>query len=196
MKNKHCLKPALIFFSVFISSPGISCLKNGLHGAAHTYPSHIKPVGRWWETHSLWYMQIMKNDTGSRSPRSHYWHPTSIYKSQTKPASNCSQTWLCRFSHLSRSHSDWGGGGGGWQYAHIHLDYLISLFFLWLKKGEEKNQTGIVSHAQREKMTPRSVIPERQSRMTLTFHFAEMPVDYSVSWRRRETDRRREEKQK
>ena len=39
---------------------------------------------------------------------------------------------------------------------------------------------GTVSHMQRGEMTPGSVILGRQSRMTLTFHFAEMPVDYSV----------------
>lgn len=78
----------------------------------------------------------------------------------------------------------------------IILLYLINLFFFWLKKEKKKNKAGTVSHMQIEEKTPRSVILERQSRMTLTFHFAEMPVDYSVNWRMRETDRRREEKTK
>ena len=40
-------------------------------------------------------------------------------------------------------------------------------------------------------MTPRSVIRGRQSRMTLTFRYVEMPVDYSVNWRT-EWDRQEE----
>lgn len=53
-----------------------------------------------------------------------------------------------------------------------------------------------VFHMQEKKMTPRSVILETQSWMTLTFYSVEMPVDYSVNWRMKETDRRREEKTK
>lgn len=74
------------------------------------------------------------------------------------------------------------------------LIWLINLFFLWLQK-KKKTKTGSVSHMRGEEMTPRSVILERQSRVTLTFHFVEMPVDYSVNWGTRETDRRRKGKQ-
>lgn len=52
-----------------------------------------------------------------------------------------------------------------------------------------------VSHMRGEEMTPRSVILKRQSRVTLTFHFVEMPVDYSVNWSTRETGSRRRGKQ-
>lgn len=38
----------------------------------------------------------------------------------------------------------------------------------------------------------RSVTRERQSQMTLTFLFAEMPVDYSVKWRMRDRQERKQ----
>lgn len=80
-------------------------------------------------------------------------------------------------------------------FVHINLRCLINhwfyfILFVFLMIANS------VSHTQRAKMTPRSVILGRQSRMTLTFHFTRMPVDYSAEWRTRETDRRREEKQK
>lgn len=109
-------------------------------------------------------------------------------KQSLPPTQLCSQTWLCCFSVCLTE-----------QYAHIHLGYLIDLSFLWFKKKEKeikkKKTASTVSHTQRGWMTPRSVILERQSRMTLTFHFAEMPVDYSVNWRMRETDRRKRERE-
>lgn len=67
---------------------------------------------------------------------------------------------------------------------HIYLDYPIHFYLLLVNKWKKVQSLT----CRKKKMTPRSVILERQSRMTLTFHFVEMPVDYSVNWRMREKD--------
>lgn len=77
------------------------------------------------------------------------------------------------------------------EHTHTHRcssGLLIFSFYDYKKMGT-------VSHMQGEEMTPRSVILKRQSRVTLTFHFVKMPVDYSVNWSMRETGRRRRGKQ-
>lgn len=134
-----------------------------------------------------WCMQIMKNDTWSRSLRSHYWHPTSIYKSQTKP----------RFPDMTPLFSPSVSKNNACTFR-----WIISLIFSFYdfkkekekkrkkKKGREKIWAQFLT-GREEEMTPRSVIRGRQSRMTLTFHYVEMPVDYSVNWRT-EWDRQEE----
>lgn len=79
------------------------------------------------ETHSLWYMQIKKNDTGSNSPWSYYWHPTSIDKSQTKPIPKISlfSDMTIRFVSLHWLVDE--------QHTHIHWDYFIIGCFSWLQ---------------------------------------------------------------
>ena len=82
-------------------------------------------------------MQIMKNNTGSRSPWSHYWNPTSIYKSQTKPACN-KLLFLClfqRYSHYCKKNT-------------CTLIWIISLIFCFYDKKTKKRHS--FSHAERK----------------------------------------------
>lgn len=69
---------------------------------------------------------------------------------------------------------------------HIHMDEL-NIWLFSLRKDEEKKVPYFLTCVEK-----RSVTGERQSQMTLTFLFAEMPVDYSVKWRMRDRQERKQ----